>query len=282
MVTVRGIVAAVPACGLIGLDLALFVSFSAGRLDWPSAIEAHLALCVAAALLSPGRGRSDEWPTKRLQLAAWMTLLGPFGVLIGLMLFLPQAPAGAEPDPQRPGTPKDDAGSAPDRLEMLCNDLLDGRLRLGGGHSIRPLLDVVIEGETNEKLDALGLVAKRYVPGFAPVLRRALQDEDCSVRVLAATVMAKLHNVHTRGIGSLQDEVQAAPSPELWRALGTARLTYAASGLLDADQAEREAEKGRDCLTRLGASRHAQPLDPVQEDNAAGSRLVAVVGGDLP
>lgn len=277
MPTGRGALAALLGCGLLGLDAALFAGFYTARVAWASALGGHLALCVATALPGVGRGRGGGRRVRMLHLAAWMAPLGPFGVLIGMTLFLPgvRAGAGTGTVPRRLAAPDDGAQAAPGRLEVLRNDLVDGRLRLGGGHLIRPLLDVVIEGETAEKLDALGLIAKRYGPDFAPALRRALQDADGSVRVLAATVAAQLHNGHTRRIGALQDAAQAAPTPETWRALGQARLAYAASGLLEADRAKHEADEGRDCLARAGAPKPARPPGPAPEGEAAGGPSAA-------
>ena len=270
--TGRGVVAALLGCGLMGLDSVLFTGFWARGIEWPPALGTHLALSFVAAL--PGFGRGAR-RAARLQLAAWMAVLGPFGVLIGMTLFLPRAGARTGAAVLRPGAPDPGAEPAPDALEMLRNDVMDGRLRLGGGHLIRPLLDVVIEGDTTEKLDALSLIAKRYAPGFAPALRRALQDADGSVRVLAATVMAQLHNGHTRRIGALQEAVQAAPTAEGWRALGEARLAYAASELLETDRARREADEGRGCLARAGGRDPAHCPDAVPVGGAAGDMLAA-------
>ena len=69
------------------------------------------------------------------------------------------------------------------RLELLHGSLLDRRLRLEQCAPIRPLLDVVIDGTQIEKLDALGLISKRFVPALAPILKRALEDKDAAVRV---------------------------------------------------------------------------------------------------
>lgn len=280
MLTGRGAMTALLGCGLLGFDSVLFASFHTARIDWQSALGAHLALGLVTAMPGFGAGHGGGRQVKRLQLAAWTTLMGPFGVLIGMMLFLPRAQVRAGTPQQGPAMPDDEAESAPSRLETLRNNLSDGRLRLGGGHLIRPLLDVVIEGTVTEKLDALSLIAKRYVPGFAPALRRALQDSDGSVRVLAATVVAQLHNGHTRRIGALQNTVQAAPTPEVWRALGESRLAYAASGLLEADRAEREADEGRDCLARAGAPEPAQPPDLVPGGATAGDTLAAACLAD--
>ena len=90
-------------------------------------------------------------------------------------------------------------------------------MRLERAHAIRPLLDVIIEGTQLEKFDALSLISKRYDPALAPALRRALEDKDASVRVLAATVLAQQNNAHTKRIGALQAIARLTPEP---RAIG--------------------------------------------------------------
>jgi hypothetical protein len=214
-----------------------------------------------------------------MQLAAWTVLLGPFGALIGMTLLLPRgdvrSDARAGATSQGVITPETEDDAAPGRLEALHNTLLDGRLRLGGAGGVRPLLDIVIEGTTAEKLDALGLIARRYVPALAPALKRGIQDADASVRVLAATVMAQLHNSHTRRIGTLQDAAQSGSTPAAWRALGEARLAYATSGLLESDRARREAKEGRACLERADALEPADALpDPAQPGGAPDAVLL--------
>jgi hypothetical protein len=89
--------------------------------------------------------------------------------------------------------------------------MLDHRLRLEHAHLIRPLLDVILDGSQTEKLDALSLISKRYTPDLAPVLRRALEDKEASVRVLAATVIAQQHSRSTTPIGASQTEAGVTP-----------------------------------------------------------------------
>ena len=228
---------------LVILDGTLFVLFGALRFDAADLLLLHGVLCSMAALSALTLARLSGW----LQLIGWTACLGPFGTLIGTMLLLPRnadstnLTATGAPDP------------AHSRLTALHTAINDHRLRILGAHASRPLLDIVIEATTAEKLDALSLIAKRYTPAFAPALRKALEDADGSVRVLAATVMAQLNNDHTRHIGALQNTALAAPTGASWRALAEARLAYAASGLLDADRAQREADEGRACLARADA-----------------------------
>jgi hypothetical protein len=155
---------------------------------------------------------------------------------------------GAESAGQQGGG-SDDAGS----VERLHGALLDGRLRVTGAHRIRPLLDVITDGTSAEKLDALSVISKHYAPALAPALRRALEDPDASVRVLAATVMAQQNNNHTRRIGALQAAARGTPDlASTWRALGEAQLAYAESGLLDTRRADAEASQAYANLARAG------------------------------
>jgi hypothetical protein len=233
----------------------------------------HLGLCALTAAAGrwwvrahSGVAHTDDNVATVLHLAAWTTLAGPFGTIIAAMLLVPQRDAGgadAGPNSSETMPPGDGGRHELTRLELLHSALLDRRLRIGGEHPIRPLLDVMIEGRQLEKLDALSLISKRYAPALAPALWRALEDGDSSVRVLAATVMAQQHNAHTKRIGALQVAASAEPArSDGWGELGQACLDYAESGLLEASRAETEASRGRAHLARSHTTR-AELLDPV-------------------
>ena len=100
----------------------------------------------------------------------------------------PQTPTGSRVSPDEDIMDR----SAIERAERVHVALLDRRVRLDGASHIRPLMDVIAEGSRSEKLEALRVVYRRYEAGLSTVLKRALQDSDTSVRVLAATVIAKL------------------------------------------------------------------------------------------
>jgi hypothetical protein len=279
--TRRATCAVLLGCSLVALDAILFVVLYTEHLNWPVAVGLHLALCFCVALPglhNVGRGGAcAEWQGAMPQFAVWTALLGPFGALIGMTLLLPETGTGFGVPTADTATARAEGGEAPSRLEALHNALLDGRLRLGGAHAVRPLLDIMIEGTTGERLDALGLIAKHYVPAFAPALKRALQDTDTSVRVLAATVTAQLHNGHTKHIGALQDAAQTAPKPAAWRTLGEARLAYAMSGLLEPDRAKREADEAHACLARGDTSGQVEASShPDRDERAVHVRTVVV------
>jgi hypothetical protein len=231
----------------------LFLAFATARIAMFSYIGVHTGLCVAALTLggwwagrySHGKDAADR-TTMVLQLVAWTGVAGPFGALTAIGLLVPRN-AGAT------GRAGGGAGRQAElsRLELLHGSLLDRRLRLETAHSIRSLLDVIIDGTQFEKLDALSLISKRFVPALAQPLKRALEDKDAAVRVLAATVMAQQHNIHMRQIGGLRAEAEAAPeSPAVWRELGQAHRDYADSGLLEASRAETELSQADAHLAR--------------------------------
>lgn len=228
------------------LQAGLFAAFATGRVDASAFLQVHLGMCAVLAILGCylSATASIDRAAMLFQLAAWTGLAGPFGCFIAAGLLVRRSSAtvsdaGAGPGPDLP------------RLQLLHGSLLDRRLRLEQVHPVRPLLDVIVEGTQSEKFDALGLIHKRYTPALATTLRRALEDADGSVRVLAATVMAQQHNAHTRRIGVLQESARAnADVPQRWRDLGQAQQDYAQSGLLDASRAETELGRARHHLSR--------------------------------
>lgn len=246
--------------GLLCLQSGLFVAFVAGRIETPWYLGLHLGLCVATAAC--GRwwiGTSAA--AVILQLVVWTALAGPFGSLIAVALIVPRRAAASDAEGTADTTFTINQGPELTRLELLHGSLLDRRLRLEHAYTIRPLLDVVIDGTQIEKLDALGLISKRFVPALAPILKRALEDKDAAVRVLAATVMAQQHNTFIKRIGALQATATEAPeSARHWSELGQAHLTYAESGLLERSRAEAETAQALAHLAR------AEQLDPANAE----------------
>ena len=236
-------IAALIASGLLATDCALFILLATTRFAVMSFLLAHLLLCAAAALSALGiapRGGPGAGRTAWLQWVLWAALLGPFGGLIGATLLLPRT------RPVRVPGRADEAGRAASRIHTLHTAVADARVRITGAHSTRPLLDLIIEGTRAEKLDALSLIGKRFVPSLVPALRRALEDPDASVRVLAATVMTQLNNGHTKRIGMLQQAAEAeAAGRDAWHALAQARLAYAGTGLLEPERADAEMRQSR-------------------------------------
>ncbi len=248
----RGSGPLMPLLGLFSFEATLFLLLAAHSLDLPIYLTCHLSLCAATAIggfrwvkVSAAAGDTGDKAMIVLQLVAWTVLAGPFGTLIATVLLIPPSAAASL-------TAHATAQSSEvTRLEMLHSALLDRRLRLEHAHTVRPLLDVVIEGTQLEKLDALSLISKRYSAALAPALRLSLEDKDSAVRVLAATVMAQQHNAYTKRIGALQAAARAMPENSArWSELAHAHSQYAESGLLDLSRADTERNQARAALAR--------------------------------
>jgi hypothetical protein len=219
-------------------------------------LAAYLAWCLKASA-------SGDRDCAALQIVAWSAVAGPFGTFVATALSLPAAPISSkvlrDVDIDRLT-----ANCSPnEQTEFLHTSLLDRRVRIEGACLVRPLMDVIAEGSQPEKLEALGVIYRKYEARLNVVLKRALQDSDTSVRVLAATVTAKLHATYSRKIGECQ--TAAAAEPELaqhWRDLAEFRLHYAASGLPEASRARAQIEFAVGDLSR------AVELDPADRASA--------------
>ena len=218
-------------------------------------LAAYLAWCLKASA-------SGDRYCAALQIVAWSAVAGPFGAFVAAALSLPAAPISSKVlrDVDIDGLTADPAH---EQTEFLHISLLDRRVRIEGACLVRPLMDVIAEGSQPEKLEALGVIYRKYEARLNVVLKRALQDSDTSVRVLAATVTAKLHATYSRKIGECQ--TAAAAEPELaqhWRDLAEVRLQYAASGLPETSRARAQIEFAVGDLSR------AVELDPADRASA--------------
>lgn len=170
---------------------------------------------------------------------------GPFGSFCSLALLWPShrllpiaGPAGDDPRHHH--------------YETVMADLLAHRLQIRT-LSPRPLIDIFLVGSDDQQLTALGRMLKRFEPAMAATLRLALQSTEPSVRVLAATVIAKLHLDFSERIAALQVTAEMATAPgEAWNELAAACWAYAKSGLLDSTQCnELKARAGAAQVTAL-------------------------------
>ena len=255
-----------PVALLLCLQSVLFIAFARGAVGLSAYLSFHLGLCVIATAAWLWYARTlrsisvADNIAMALQLLIWSAVAGPFGTAIAAGLLMPQS--HMRDALEQPGL----SGSSTNtlsRVERLHNALLDRRLRLVQAHEIRPMMDIIIDGTQLEKFDALRLIGKHYASSAAPALKRAIEDKDASVRVLAATVMAQQHNSFIKRIGERQMAAKAAPdAPDSWTELAQAHLDYARSGLLEASRADSELDQARTHLARAGQLSHDDRLTP--------------------
>jgi hypothetical protein len=253
---------------LLGWQIALFFALFEGLIQLAAFMGIHVFGCLALAALPIYRLRrravADPRNSAALQIVGWSAFAGPFGAFVATALAFPTTLIAS-----RIESDADDLATDRSAIERVHGALLDRRVRLEGASRIRPLMDVIAEGSRAEKLEALRVVYQKYEAGLSTVLNRALRDSDTSVRVLTATVIAKLNANYSRDIGDRQRE--AVVNPELaqnWRALAETRRAYAQSGLLDPPRAQAQIELA------IGDVSRAAGLDP-----ACGSPPVLLENG---
>jgi len=215
--------------GLFGLDIAAYTAGVTGALPPAVAISAHL-LAVAFAMRAAFRARRSSRYGMTIQLAVWLLLAGPFGVAIWLAALI--AHRSTSDDGRLADWVDDQIDRDPvEALAAVSAAIIDDRVRMEGASQTVALHDVLADGPAPAQLRALGVLARLYDARFAPTLDLGLRSLEASVRVLAASALARLQQRHSDKIV----ELTSAASP---RALGAAHLAFARSGLLNAERRE--------------------------------------------
>jgi len=254
---------------LLAWQIGVLFALLGGVIDLGGYAGIHILGCVILATWLVWRlnfPAIDHRYSVALQIVTWTAVAGPFGAFVAAALSFPSTTIRSM-ILRDGGIDSLTTDCSPiERVERLHVCLLDRRIRLDGASRIRPLIDVIVEGTQSEKLEALAVVYRKYEARLSAVLKRAMQDSDTSVRVLAATITAKLHATYGRTIGDCEAAAAAKPGlAQSWRNLAEARLGYAGSGLLEASRARAQMEFAAADLTR------AVELDPF--DRASAGRL---------
>lgn len=220
---------------LVELGLAWSVLADPGTLV--AGLAVHVLVCLAfgawvARLAARGRDiRLEAW-------LVWLTLtLGPLGPPVTLLLAILTSSftASAKPFEEWYQSLFPEAWETPG--ERLYNRLLSGREDAIAEGSVNSLTDVLFTGSTRAKQAVVALLARRFRSEFAPALQMALNDQDASIRVQAATAATAIEErFHARRL-DLEAVVQASPGdPKGHLALARHLDEYAFAGVLDAER----------------------------------------------
>jgi len=200
---------------------------------------------AGSATASPGSPHSSDHSGVLLVVLAAL-LLGPLGsAMAGLMILL------------RAGAPTDSsmldgwyqrialAGDV-DRITRLATAVSTGRSVNTTGDPPQVFERVIASGSMAERQNALGLIARRFAPAYAPALKAALVSPEPLIRVQAAAVAVKVKSDLAQVLDVfVQHKDQADP---LQAAQAAAEISaIIETGLLDAEDAARAA----DVLDRL-------------------------------
>lgn len=119
--------------------------------------------------------------------------------------------------------------------EAIDEDLRTGRDEAAKQYDVEPFMDVIRYGNDDQKRRALGKITSFFSPGFAPVLRLALQDESNMIRVQAATAISMIENRFQSKLMQLENVYKQyhKDDPVTVLALANYLDDYAFTGILD-------------------------------------------------
>lgn len=118
--------------------------------------------------------------------------------------------------------------------ETIYDQIVEGLDENPSGYEVMPFVDVMNLGSVNQKRRALAKMTSRFSPRFAPAFKIALGDSNNTIRVQAATAIAKIE----REFGSKRERIEMARLKEpknhyLTLALAKFYDDYAFTGVLD-------------------------------------------------
>ncbi len=150
----------------------------------------------------------------------------------------------------------------PPRTQRKARAWYDLAQALGdeGAGAIESFADLIRFGDIDQKLAIVALLARRFEPRFAPVLRAALQDPDASVRVQAATASAHIEDAFVeRWVAGRRQADARGSDPQAIGALARLLDDYAFAGILDERREAAVREEAEACF------REALALNPADD-----------------
>ncbi|MEQ8663925.1 MAG: hypothetical protein RLW62_24155, partial [Gammaproteobacteria bacterium] len=117
--------------------------------------------------------------------------------------------------------------------ERIYDELMLTRRQRESRSEVIPFADVINYGSREQKQLAISMMSRHFEPVFAPVLKRALDDPDNSVRIQAATAITSLEGRFSDRSMELEGRIGRDPSPRHLIELARHLDRYAFSGLLD-------------------------------------------------
>jgi tetratricopeptide (TPR) repeat protein len=103
-------------------------------------------------------------------------------------------------------------------------------------YDVMPFNDVMRLGSENQKRRALAKMTSRFSPRFAPAFKSALSDSNNTIRVQAATAIAKVEREFTSKLERIEQARAENPNdPMLTMALAKFYDDYAFTGVLDSE-----------------------------------------------
>lgn len=118
--------------------------------------------------------------------------------------------------------------------QTIYDGIVEGLDENPSTYNVMPFLDVMRLGSERQKRHALAKMTSRFNPRFAPAFRAALSDTNNTIRVQAATAIAKIEREYTRKLERIElARMKESTNPMLTMALARFYDDYAFTGVLD-------------------------------------------------
>lgn len=206
-----------------------------GTTIWPIIpVILHLGISVVAALITYAqyrKGLDVQHLAVMTIVSATTGIFGTLGALIGFastLIFRSRSQQFA--DWYESIFPTD----LPSDPETIYDRIIEGIDENPSLYSVMPFTDVMRLGSENQKRRALAKMTSRFSPRFAPAFRMALSDTSNTIRVQAATAVAKVERDFGRKLERIELARTKDPkNPVLTLALAKFYDDYAFTGVLD-------------------------------------------------
>lgn len=120
--------------------------------------------------------------------------------------------------------------------QTIYDSITEGLDENPSTYSVMPFADVLRLGSENQKRRALAKMSSRFSPRFADAFKAALNDSNNTIRVQAATAIAKVEKEFTRKLARIEEARTQHPNdPTLTLALAKFYDDYAFTGVLDGE-----------------------------------------------
>lgn len=226
-----------------------------GNLSFFGYLGAHGVLMAAAVLLTLGNSTKFKKINLYLLTILVTSVTGVLGAGMGFLASMLTLYRGTKKRPalENLGLEEETLEKADEEPQLIA-DLSEKDLKSKA--QVIPFLEILTAGTLNEKLETVSKISQHYRPEFAPALLKAKQDENNSIRVLAASTIAKIDQKMLRRYKSLAKKYEEDPS-SLVVLLNLARhaSAYADCGVLDSYRESHFREKAIDFFEKYIQSR---------------------------
>jgi len=195
----------------------------------------HLLISGGAALLIWSYYRRDVYVAHLALLVIVSAVTGIFGALGSLFGYLVYLFFAQTSQPFAEWYESIFPADIPSEPQKIYDDILEGIDENPRPYSVMPLVEVMQLGSEQQKRRALARMTSRFHPRLAPAFKVALKDPSNTIRVQAATAVAKIE----KGFMAKRDQIEMARVKEpkntrILLALAHFFDDYAFTGILDA------------------------------------------------